>query len=337
MTLRAALIGCGRIGSLMAEDPLLAGDVFTHAEAYVRSPFTELVAVCDRDPALAERCAERWNVAKAYDDIAAMLRQVQPDVISICTPDSTHFAVAQQVLQTAPSVRGMLCEKPLATSLAEAELLVEDARRRGVILAVSYMRRYAANIRALRSFLSSGELGEITAVTGWYTKGVLHNGSHWFDLLRMLAGAVSWVEAHDVLGEGGEDPTLDVLLGLESGALATLRAVRAEDFTLFEMDILTERGRIRLTDSGHAIDVYRAAPSSRYSGYVELIAEPHSFGHRRDQLLYAVDDLAQAVAEGRQPACTGHDGVAALRIGDAALEASRCGVRVGLNGYERGL
>ena len=332
MALRAALIGCGRIGSLMADDPLLAGDVFTHAEAYSRSPRTELVAVCDTDDALARRCAERWGVDRAYVDPVRMLDETKPDVVSICTPDATHFQVAMKVIEQGASVRGLLCEKPLATKLEDAIDLVDRALERGKLLAVAYMRRYATNLRAVRAFLAAGELGAIEGVNGWYTKGTLHNGSHWFDLLRMLVGEVAWVEAHDGLGEGGDDPTLDVTLGLETGRLAILRGARAENFSLFEMEILGERGRVTIADSGHLITLERAAPSARYSGYVELAREAHDFGNRRDQLLHAVDDLAQSLAEGRAPACTGEDGVAALRIGTAAIKAARAGGRITLPG-----
>ena len=115
MTFRAAVIGCGKIGSVFADDPLLAGDVYTHAEAYVRSPATELVAVCDRDADVAQRCGERWNVA-SFTDVAETLYSADPDIVSICTPDETHYAIARLAIE-AQSVRAILCEKPLATNV----------------------------------------------------------------------------------------------------------------------------------------------------------------------------------------------------------------------------
>src|SRR6185503_4288382 len=253
--LRAALIGCGRIGSLMADDPLMAGDIFTHAEAYKVSPATDLVAVCDADASLAERCAARWDVPATYTDVVRMLDEAQPEIVSVCTPDSTHYAVARTVIEQGRSVRALLCEKPLATRLDEAEELIRLSHQRGKQLAVVYMRRFARNMRSLRAFLEAGEIGPIRAIGGWYTKGTLHNGTHWFDLLRMLAGEVDWVEAHDFLREGGADPTLDVRLGLAGGAEALLRGWDAGAYSLFEMEILAERGRIAITDSGHKINV----------------------------------------------------------------------------------
>ena len=328
MTFRAAVIGCGSIGSGFADDPLLARDVYTHCEAYVRCPMTELVAVCDADPDAAKRCGERWNVASftAIEDALG----AGPEIVSICTPDETHYDIASLALE-ASSARAILCEKPLATELEQGKELVRLAKESGKTIAVAYVRRYAENMRTLQRLVADGELGPLRAVTGWYGKGLAHNGSHWFDLLRMLAGEVAWVEATDWLREDGDDPSLDVTLGLAAGAVATLRATDSKAFSIFEMDLLTERGRISVRDGGHHIELYRAQPSARYSGYSELLPEAHDFGDMRNTMLHAVEDLADAVASARPALCTGEDGLAALRIATAARRsAAQDGARIEL-------
>ncbi len=328
MTLRAAVIGCGKIGSGYADDPLLAGDVYTHAEAYVRSSATELVAVCDRDPDVAAKCAARWNVKASFSDLAGLIRSAKPDIVSVCTPDDTHFSIARELIGV-PSVRALLCEKPLATNLDQGEELARLARDSGKLIAVGYVRRYADNMRGLRDLLDGGSLGPVKAIGGWYTKGVMHNGTHWFDLLRMLAGEVEWVEAANREGAASDDPTLDVTIGLTSGATAVLRGADANPYSVFEMDLLTEGGRVSIGQSGHSIRLFRAAPSDRYCGYSALKEEPHDFGDQRDMMLKAVDDLADALATGRAPLCSAQDGLAALRIASAAIMAARTGCRIG--------
>ena len=72
MPYRAAVIGCGKIGSEYADDPRIR-DIYTHAGAYTACPDTELVAVCDIDPARAKRCADRWGVRSSFVDFRAML------------------------------------------------------------------------------------------------------------------------------------------------------------------------------------------------------------------------------------------------------------------------
>jgi len=331
MVYSAALIGCGKIGSEFADDPLMRGNVFTHAEAYTQCPDTKLVAVCDVEPDRLTHCGERWDVESRYSNVERLIETEEPDIVSVCTPDATHYEVMRAVLTSAHRVKAILCEKPMATEPEQAEELIQLARERGVILAVEYMRRYAANMRALRSFLVAGELGGVQAVSGWYTKGTLHNGTHWFDLLRFLVGEVEWVTALNALLEEGSDPTLDVMLGLRNGAVATLRASDAERFTMFEMDVIGTLGRAQIMDSGHLIQVSRVEPSSRYTGYLELHPVPNDFGNWRDLLLHAVEDLVGAIRNGHAPACTGLDGLTALQIGCAARRSAQTGERVYLN------
>ena len=325
---RAALIGCGRIGSEFADDPRMKGDIFSHAEAYTCCPDTDLVALCDADTERLTRSGERWGVKALYTKIEELLEIERPDLVSVGTPDETHYQILHAVLTSPHRVKGILCEKPLATSLAEAQELVRMAGARGLTLAVNYMRRHAQNMRALKSFLDAGRLGPVQAVGGWYTKGILHNGSHWFDLLRYLVGKVEWVIAWDTWNKGETDPTLDVMLGLQGGGLATLRACDARQFTVFEMDLMGTKGRIRVIDSGYAIEYDHVIDSPRYSGYRELARADADFGNRKNMFLRAVEDLVEAVRTGRPPACTGEDGLAALEIGCAAQQSVNTGQRV---------
>jgi predicted dehydrogenase len=310
---------------MMADDPLMAGDVFTHAEAYCTSEKTTLVALCDIDRNQLEAAGNRWTVSDLFEDAGSMMAKAAPEIVSICTPTNTHLQIARQLVEAPGPPKAILCEKPLASTLADAEKLVALAEEKGIVIATIYMRRYAENFRALKRLLDSGELGKTQAVSGWYIGGTFHNGTHWFDMLRFLVGEVVAVHGLNMLGEMGADPTLDVAMWTEAGALATLRACDAKKYTLFEMDIVAERGRVQITDSGHSIDVSRAAPSRRYTGYTELQPSGVDFGHRRNLMLNAVEDAVDAVTLGHAPACTGADGVAALRIADAAARSVKHG------------
>ena len=320
--LSAAIIGCGKIATKFANDPLMKDDVFTHAEAYVRCSDTQLIAVADIDPLQARACAEQWEIPYWFTSVHEMLERIQPEIVSICTPDGTHAQIAKDMLRNNRNLRGLLIEKPLAQTEREALDLVELARSRGVVLAVVFMRRYAENVRAVQVLIQSGELGTVEFVQGLYGKGVRHNGCHWLDMLRMLVGDVAWVEAWDRLQDSTVDPTLDVRIGLDQGAVAMLNGVRADQYTLFEMDILASKGRIRLTESCHRVELFKVGSSSRHTGYNELRVLNHDFGQRRDMLLHAVEDLVESLSAGRPPACNGEDGIAVARITDACMQSA---------------
>lgn len=319
---RAALLGCGRIGSEFADDPRVKG-VYTHAGAYAACPRTELAAVCDPDPARLARCGDRWCVGARYQDPERLLAEQAPELVSVCTPDSTHYALIRAAI-TAPGVRAVLAEKPLALELGQAEELVRLAVERGVTLAVNYSRRYAKSHVRLREALR-GSIGETQTVGGYYTKGLLHNGTHWIDLARFLVGEITEVWGCASKAGGEEDPTLDAFFRFESGATGYLHGCDAGAFSLFEMDLIGTRGRARITDAGATFEFSQAADSTRYSGYRELTParkEPAGLG---DTLLHAVEDLVTALEEGRAPRCSGEDGVAALRIALAVRDAASRG------------
>ena len=147
-TYRAAVIGCGRIGSELAADPKVQG-ISTHAGAYTACPQTRLVTVCDSLPERLTRCADRWGVAARYSDPLKMLSAEQPEIVSICTPDATHYELALAAMET-ESCRAILIEKPLAMSSAHGAELVQKARSCNITLAVNYTRRYARGFEQLR-------------------------------------------------------------------------------------------------------------------------------------------------------------------------------------------
>ncbi len=221
MKLRAAVLGCGAIGTGQGTPHPDVG-VITHAGAYAACADTELVAVCDTDSQRAAEHAARWGVP-AYSDAARMLEEQSPEIVSVATPDATHAAELERCLR-ADGVRGVLAEKPLALDVDDRA----HARRpsRGPATWSSPSTTRAATRR--RCGACSGDLGvgELQHVSGVYVKGLAHNGTHWLDLLRMLAGEPVVARGWDRLGEGGPDPTLDAELTLRLGRGGAARRAR---------------------------------------------------------------------------------------------------------------
>lgn len=324
MTCRAAIAGCGLIGSAFSDTMTLPG-VWTHADAYTRCEETALVAVCDQDEVKAEHCAKRWNVASHYTDFSTMLDEARPEIVSICTPDAAHYEQIRTALQH-PAVRVVLAEKPLALNLAQAEELILLAEARGVMLAVNYSRRYAPGIADLAEQLRSGQFGVLQSVSGYYTKGTLHNGGHWFDLAEFLIGSVQSVRAFNHLHEAGDDPTLDVALGFANGASGYLHGLDARAFALFEMDIVCSEGRARIVDSGFSMEIYRLEASPFGAGYRRLALTETRESGLPEAMLNAIRDSAHCLIHGTTPACTGTHALQALKIGHAALKSAKSGV-----------
>lgn len=318
MTLRAAVIGCGAIGAGAHPDGQSHPDVGigTHAAGYMACPDTELVAVADADWARADEAARRWGAAASFASADELLSTARPELVSLCTPDATHAELLELILGS-PGVRGVLAEKPLADDAVAAATLTATATERGVALAVNYSRRFAPPIQEVARAVAGSELGDIQHVHGTYTKGLRHNGTHWLDLLRMLAGDPVAARGWDRLREGGSDPTLDAELRLPGGAGARLVALDANRFTAFEFELTGTAGRVRLVSSGHRVERWVVGADERHPSYRVLIPGQVEEGTLRDVTGHAVADLVRCVREGAAPACSGEDATRALVLAEA--------------------
>jgi predicted dehydrogenase len=315
--LRAAVIGCGYIGSMVADDPRAAG-IQAHAAAYTSCPDTLLAGVCDRDPQRAAQAARRWGLPRGFTDLNSLLAEVRPQIVSVCTPDITHPTVLDQLLGN-PDLQIVVAEKPLAVNLRHARMLVEAAQRCGVTLAVNYTRRYSAAHADAARRIAAGEIGAVVAVTGMYTKGIVHNGTHWFDLARWLAGDITRVAAwRGATDQPAGDPTCSVRLTFAGGQTGVLLGLDAERYSVFEMDCIGTNGRLRITDSGMRLTWSGVGESPWYSGYRTLLPAAESPGGFQDAALELVADAVAAHRAQRAPRCSGTEALAALAVAEAA-------------------
>jgi predicted dehydrogenase len=126
-----------------------------------------VTAICDNDLAKAKALADRFQIPIAVDDIEEMLRLGEFDAVLICTPNHLHESHAIAALSADLNV---MVERPLAPSAATALRIVKAAEKRGRLLMASVAHRYRPDVQIVRSFVQSGELGEIESVRGsWHT------------------------------------------------------------------------------------------------------------------------------------------------------------------------
>jgi predicted dehydrogenase len=232
----------------------------THASSYRHHPGFELVAGIDPDPEQRNRF-ERKYAKPAFPGLSDLPAEVRADVYSICVPTPEHSAAFSAVLER--GARAIVCEKPIASDVDEACRMVAAARARGCAVAVNYMRRFEPGVQSVRQALSAGRVGEVYKGVVWYGRGLVHNGSHFVDLLRFLLGEASEPR---LLSRGrvagGGDPEPDVMRWRRESLLAT-RAM----LTLSELELVGTRGgwlsRGRAEDRGLETQADPAFPPTR--------------------------------------------------------------------------
>lgn len=332
MTYRAGIVGCGRIGCGFDDDPLRKY-VSTHAAAYARTAGVELAALCDLDERKVEHYSEKFQVRGRYTDFVQMLTNERLDILSICTLSGTHLEIAEAAIGC--GVKAIFCEKPIADSLSGADEMIRLCAEHGTVLVVDHQRRFDPFHQRIAAFLGDGGLGRIQHATCYYTAGVANTGTHLFDLLRFYFGNVNWVEGRISANPSSNaaDPNIDGWLGFASGTVAAIQACDVRAYTIFEIDLLGTKGRLRVTSHGLDAEFEEARKSERYSGYRELFPAslPIDGNCSHEAMLCGVAHLLDCMECGRKPISSGEDGRAALEIicglSQSALE---CGKRVEL-------
>jgi predicted dehydrogenase len=296
--LRAGVIGCG-VGA-------------SHGYAYARCPEFELVAICDIQPASFARFYERTGVqpgsVNEYTDFREMIARENLDVVSVATPDDFHTEAV--CLASDAGIKGILCEKPLASSLADADRMIATIERNGTKVSVDHTRSWYPNYQNARNSIRDGSFGGLTRIVahmGGRRAMLFRNGTHVVDGMCYFADAAPiWVIAvHErgfedygtvYKGEGGKDPMLDpgstLIIEYTNGVRGILNGAKLTP-TIYEIELLGPGGRYWLKDSGGQAwrtDAPEGPP-------VEIPAPWASggVGDLGDNLIPAVQELAQMV------------------------------------------
>lgn len=172
-TYRVGIIGCGNIAE-------------RHARAYLSVPGLDLVAGAEPDAPTAREFQETFSVPTIHETPEAMLKNESLDIVSICTWHLLH--APQTILAAEQGVKAILCEKPMAGSLDEADRMIAACQDGGTKLAIAHQRRFYPGWTEARRLVETGALGRPILATGHVADGLLNTGSHVVDGIRYVLG-----------------------------------------------------------------------------------------------------------------------------------------------------
>ncbi len=310
-TYAAVVVGLGQIGQGYDYDCENDRRILSHASSYRYHPGFHLVAGIDPDRGQRERF-ERKYARPTFPSVADLPSDLRAEVFSICVPTSGHARTFFAVLKRGAAA--VLCEKPIACAVGDADRMVSEARAQGCAVAVNYMRRFEPGLLSLREILSAGRLGDIYKGIVWYGKGLVHNGSHFVDLLRFLLGEASRPE---VLSRGrawgGRDPEPDVRIRFGAAEIYFLAACE-ERFTIAEFELIGTKGKVAYRRGGESIEVWEAQADSAFPGYTTLGREAiHIHNDFERYQWHVADHLYLHLTEGAPLHSTGESATETLR------------------------
>ncbi len=303
------IIGAGRIGALF--DFPEKKEILTHAHAFSSFDGFNLLGFYDTDIKKTQIAAERWKV-KAFESLEEAFNSFRIDVVCVAVSDDQHYFVLKKLANFPVGI--IFVEKPLAKTLEEAGEIMSFYEEKKIPVAVNYSRRFIPEIERLKNEYDDGKYGRYVSGTGYYGKGVLNNGSHLLDFLNyFFCGVGKKAVVSGVYDFYKNDPTVSAVLKINGNKSFFLQEIDCNLYTIFEMDLLFEKKRIKISDASFNVELYDVLDDEIYDGYKNIVKtkeEKVSFGRA---LYFAALNIYQHLSRGEELKCSASDAYKAMK------------------------
>lgn len=298
--IRCAVIGVGYLGQF-------------HAEKYAGLDPCELVAVVDPDAKRAQEIAKKHNCL-AFTDYQELYNKV--DAVSIVAPTQLHFSIAKDMLNHNIHV---LVEKPITTTLEQADELIKLARDKKLLLQVGHLERFNPAVLALKEFIKKPLFIESQRIAPFTPRGtdvnvVLDIMIHDIDLIcSMMQVPLKTISASGIPVLTKEIDICNARLEFENGAVANVTASRAGLKTERKMRIFSEDAYISMNLHDKKLSVYKKGSGFMFPGIPNIKIKKHKFP-KGDAILAEIEAFLDSIIHQKPAVVTGEDGKHALKI-----------------------
>lgn len=177
-----------------------------HIKGYQNNSDTEVAAICDVNEDRCNQVAVEFGIPCKYTDFRQMLEKEKPDMVSICTPNYLHAKMSIDAMRQGANV---ICEKPMASSVEEAQAMIDTQKKTGKVLMIAHQRRFSSQAQYLKKIISEGKLGEIyharaywvrrqgiPGMGGWFTQKEMSGGGALIDIGVHVLDLALWFLGH---------------------------------------------------------------------------------------------------------------------------------------------
>ncbi len=167
-----------------------------HLKGYIACKRSEVVAVCDLDEKRCKEVAKEYDVPQIFTNHRRMLENNEIDLVSVCLPNFLHAPISIDALNAGKHV---LCEKPPATTVQEAQTMADVAEKNRCVLMYALVQRFDGHAQLLKRMIDAGEFGEVYFGKAGYIRrrGILMGREGWFvDKARSGGGALIDIGVH---------------------------------------------------------------------------------------------------------------------------------------------
>ena len=298
--LRVGVVGVGYLGKF-------------HARIYSAMPNVDLVGVVDTDPETAQAIAKEYSCS-AHTDAAALLDMV--DAVSIVVPTIHHLQVARPFLE-----RGihMLMEKPIASTIAEGQILVDLAERHGAILQIGHLERYNSGVLALQNHVVAPRFIEVHRLGKFVERAtdvdvVTDLMIHDIDIVMALVDSkIKEIAATGIPVLTDHVDIANARLEFENGAVANVTASRVSNKRFRRIRIFSKAHYYSLDYDAQELEIVRATAPAQAGKRPDIVSE-HLELQPELPLDAELADFINAIRRGQRPRVDGHVGLEALKV-----------------------
>lgn len=303
---------------------------YSYADCLKKIPNVEIAAIFDEDIKRGSEASEKYNVPHYSSQLDFL--KVSMDAVIICSENSRH---KEMVINAAKAKKHILCEKPIATNVLDAQEMIEVCKEQNVTLQIAYPVRFSAPIQELKEMIDQGVLGEVLAIRttnrgqnpgGWFIDkeqsgggAVLDHTVHMVDIMRWYLND-EIVEVKSIVDSYFHNIDIDdaglLTLEFESGVIASHDASwsRFSEYPTWG-DVTIE---VIGTKETVKVDAFKEHFRIFSDGKKSL--EHRFFGNDMD--LGLIMDFVNCIKEVKEPSITGIDGLKSLEVALAAYESS---------------
>jgi predicted dehydrogenase len=304
--IRSAVIGVGYLGKF-------------HAQKYAQQPNSKLVAVCDTNLATAQALAAQLGT-RAVDNIDALLPEV--DALSIVVPTQQHYHIAKKCLLAGKHI---LLEKPMTTTVAEAQELVDIATEKNLVLQIGHLERFNPAILALENVLSTPMFIESHRVAPFNPRGadvnvILDLMIHDIDIILDIVDAdVTHIDAKGVAVLSKDIDIANARIKFANGCVANVTASRAGMKSERKMRVFQHDAYISVDFQNKKLGIHRKGHGEQFPGVANIDSQEQVF-EQGDALNAEIISFLNSIKQGQPPKVSGEAGMRALA---AAIEITR--------------
>ena len=303
---------------------------YSYADSLTKLPQVEIAGIYDPNVLRGEQAAEQYQTQ--YFPQLEDLLATDIEAVIICSENSKH---KEEVLLAAQAKKHILCEKPIATNVADAEEMIAACEEAGVILQIAFPVRFAEPIRAAKEILDSGDLGVLQSIRTtnrgqnpleWFVDKQLSGGGAVLDHTVHMVDIIRWFTGQEIKEVYAEIDTFFEDTPVEDSGIINMVLT---DGTIVTHDCSWSRCDNFPTWGDVTIELFGSKGNLKVDALKDYLSNFQDEGKAANRVFFGanmdlglIEDFVDCIRAGRVPFITGYDGLKAMEVGLKAYESA---------------